>query len=173
MNSALYDSYWRVFEAAAKPRLEAVRSRVQRYYGIACEAVEPVDYDEERGLAFTLKLRPESKDGDNNVFVELVLNDGDEAGFGPGDEGEPQVGVSLKILGCDGTEYQVTIPGNFSGAVGTSDPLELIAKVEECVDGDVLAHRAYGAWKSAFAAQTLSRAAVPPSARPPSASPAP
>lgn len=154
MDSATYDKHWAVFEATAKPLLNELRERVQRYYGIACGAIDKLDWDVERGLGFVAQLRNPSEDTDNNVFLELVLVDGDEAGFGT-ESDEPQVGVTLAITDKNGVEYTKLMPGNFTDAVGTSDAVVLVEKIKECVNLDEVPNLVLTAWERAFHAASL------------------
>ena len=152
MDSATYDKHWAVFEATAKPLIEALRVRVQRDFGIDCGVVEELDLCEERALGFTAQLRPIPEDADNNVFVEILLIDGDEADFGS-EMDEPQVGVSFRISDTKNVEYVRCIPGNFTEAVGTSDAAVLVDKVKTGIDWDSAHMWVFEAWEKAFSAQ--------------------
>lgn len=149
MDSDTYDKHWAVFEAAARPLLQSARASVQAC-GITCETVDVVDRDVDRGLGFIAQLQATPAQGDNNVFVELMLVDGDEAGFGPGADDEPQVNVSLLISDASGKEYKAVIPYNFTAEVGTADPVEIVARVQACVEPLELASHVINAWEQAF-----------------------
>jgi hypothetical protein len=151
MDSATYDKHWAVFEATAKPLMEALRARVQSDFRIDCGAVEELDLCEERALGFTAQLRPIPEDADNNVFVELLLIDGDEAGYA-GDTDEPQVGVSFRISDTKNVEYVRCIPGNFTEAVGTSDAAVLVEKIKKEIDWSSAHVWVLEAWEQAFIA---------------------
>lgn len=122
------DKEYRVFEAVATPAMlramEAVRAEL---VGLGHVTDQPalVDHDVERGIGLASK----HPDRELPFSVELVLADGDERGFGR-KGGMPECGLLLSVIGPEGESLGEWCPFNFTSQVGTSDPDELVRRLD-------------------------------------------
>lgn len=105
MNPEQYKPFFDAFEPAAKNKLTELAGILSRQYGRVVTDVELIDHDVDQGFGFMVN-------NNRQLFVELMLTDGDEYGF---------EGVGL-ILTCSvmGTG-QVWAPDNYTPLVGTTD----------------------------------------------------
>lgn len=157
MNSDAFEKHWVIFEATARPLLEAARDRVQKS-GITCEVVEVVDRDVDQGLGFIARMRSEPQAADNDVYIELMLMDGDEVGLEM-KCGEPVVAVGLDISNIQGVSFASLIPKNYTEELGTASAVEIIRRVTELAEPFDLSIKVIDAWGRSFSEQAAADAA--------------
>jgi hypothetical protein len=117
-----------IFEAVAKPAMNqvmvALHAELQRL-GHECDTPIEIDHDIERGVGFDIQ-HPAAE---SPIGVELMLTDGDERAF-TSERREPECGLLLSVIGPDGVFLGDWGAFNYSDEVGTTDPQEIVRRVE-------------------------------------------
>ena len=74
MNDARYSVFYKAFAAHANVQLAAVAELIKNRFGRELTEIRELDFDTEKGFGFGVEGEPE-------LFVELILTDGEERGF--------------------------------------------------------------------------------------------
>lgn len=151
MDATTYGNYFALFQATAKPVLDEAVKLLHEFYGITCDDVSVVDRDVEQGLGLVARLQSDAPKGQNAVFLELLLIDGDDRDF----EEEGQVGVAMSITDASGEEFpSLGTLYNYTSRIGTSDPVELVGRITDNLVATGIASMVHDAWSEVFRAQS-------------------
>lgn len=113
MNAEQYEPYFTHFTPLAKAWLTELKAALAAETGLQMGEIELVDHDVDQGWGFNVPDKP-------HLYVELMLTDGDEHGFGGvGLQAE----CSTRLLGLIWAPYTWTDCG------GTTDFAELTEKL--------------------------------------------
>ena len=133
MDAGTYDSHWTVFLVGAGPAMAAVKQQL-RADGVQVSEVSETDHGDEKSLTI------EVTQGDQAIFLDLYLLDGDENGFGPDPEtDESQVAVKLTVVDDKGIEHFSNTPYQYTDRLGVHTPADLMQRISCCMDAQAVA----------------------------------
>lgn len=155
-SASSYEKHWAVFEIAAKPLLESARLRLAEQ-GYTVEPVGATDGGEEKAMSFAVS----SPVGEQKLFVDLWLLDGEERGFGSEDGGSAKVAVSLSVIDECGKERFSLVPYNYGPGFGVSGSMELLERVNAHFDAPTVASKVSAVAAEYFAQPTSSAVSAP------------
>jgi hypothetical protein len=152
------DDQYQIFEEAAKPAMQramlALHTELKRL-GLRCSAPSDIDHDIERGIGLEIHY----PGVETPIGVEMLLTDGDERAF-TREPREPACGLLLSVIGPEGLFLGEWSPYNYSDAVGTSDPSEIVRRVGMMVPTE-LAEGIHGRIVDWSASEAETEAAAP------------
>lgn len=114
MNDATYAPLYAAFAEPAKNHLVALSDLIRKRFGRELTDVKEIDHDSEKGFCFGAEDSPD-------LFVELILTDGDERGF---------EGVGLLLTCTPLGDGVVWSPFNYSESVGTQTAEGVVERLQ-------------------------------------------
>lgn len=119
MNNQQYIRFELAFLPPATAKLRAIKQILHDVFRVETTPVDTVDHDDERGLGMGLVSQCE---GAHEAFIEMMLTDGGERGYD---------GCGVLLSCSPRSSGLVYAPYSWTEAVGTTDPQEIVRRVQD------------------------------------------